>query len=58
MSKIVDSTNTVIKEAEDSYIERLYECLTGDIYEVTEQDEVMFGADLNLEWHGKLRIEL
>ena len=57
MSKLIDSTGTIIAESSSAYIEGLYQVLTADVYSVSEQDEVEFGKDLYLEWQGELRIE-
>jgi hypothetical protein len=46
MSKLIDSVGAIIKDSDYSYIQRLHECLTGDVHKVSEADEVEFGNDL------------
>lgn len=59
MTKLIDSTNSIIAQGTDEYISELHRVLLAEPADVSEEDEVRFEAELrSIGWQGTLRIEL
>lgn len=53
---IIDTLGVIIKSSDLDYLERLRTAMVAHPSEITEEDEIELGDDLNLEFNGKLRI--